>query len=85
MTLLLVCSRQILNFVRYDHIFPIGNENYDQTMKSLVHAAKQKLRSRFTYFMLLEEQRLSQYLFEHTFGIKFNKKFTSFLRIDSIQ
>ena len=62
----------------YNNIFPIDlkSPTYHYAMRKLLASAKYNLMNRISYFMLLEYQRLSQYLFEKTFGVTFSKSFT---------
>ena len=61
----------------YNNIFPINLESahYHRSMEKLLKSAKYNLANKVSYFMLLEYQRLSQYLFEKTFGVAFKTSF----------
>ena len=48
-----------------------GNKNYLNQMSKLLNSAKSNLNDKIAYFSLNDEQRLSQWLFEETFGIEF--------------
>jgi len=59
----------------YKSIFPINlmSSKYHEAMQNTLNSAKYNLENKISYFMLLKHQRLSQYLFEKIFGVKFTK------------
>jgi len=66
-----------LGYQCYHNIIPINltSAAYHHRMSKLLESAKANLEYSFSYFLINEYRLLSQYLFEHTFGLKFNKKF----------
>jgi len=48
-----------------------NNDGYQNQMVKLLKSAKKNLNDKIAYFSLNDEQRLSQWLFEQTFGMEF--------------
>ena len=61
----------------YENILPINTTStaYKLRMEELLESAKANLEYNFSYFLLNEHRLLSQFLFEQTFGLKFDTKF----------
>ena len=78
----LASNRQVrmlsnLGWQCYQNVLPINltSPDYHYRMNRLLESAKANLEKKFSFFLVNEYRPQSQYLFEHTFGVKFQVKF----------
>ena len=58
-------------------VYPVDftDDQFKNTMDTMLASAKLNMLHKFRYFQINEEQRLSQFLFEKTFGVEFDVDF----------